>query len=52
MKTVKKSRNIQRVSNAVAEERVNKGWKYCPKADWKKKVRDKTDTKKKSKKDS
>ena len=34
------------------QELLDKGWKYCPKADWKKQVRDKTDTKKKSKKDS
>ena len=52
MKTVKKGRSIQRVSNAVAEERVEKGWKYCSKGEWRKKVRDKTDSKKKSKKDS
>jgi len=47
MKTIKKGRNIQRVSNAVAEERTNNGWKFCAKAEWKKKDRDETDTKKK-----
>jgi hypothetical protein len=41
MKTVKKKKQIKRVSNAQAEQMVKgEGWKYCPKSEWREKVRD------------
>ena len=40
MKTVKKKNKIERVSNKDAEVRVKNGWTYCPKQEWKEKVRD------------
>ena len=44
MKTIKKNKKIQRAKDAEAENLVkNKGWKYCPKSEWKEKVRDKND---------
>jgi hypothetical protein len=43
MKTIKKNKKIQRSKDAEAENLVkNKGWKYCPKSEWRK-VRDKND---------
>jgi len=44
MKTVKKNKSIMRVSDKDAENLIKeKGWKYCPKSEWKEKVRDKND---------
>ena len=40
MKTVKKGNKIERVSNKDAETRIDNGWKYCPKHEWREKVRD------------
>ena len=42
MKTVKKRNKLpRRVSDAMAEEMVKQqGWKYCPKGEWREKVRD------------
>jgi len=47
MKTVKKKgKEPQRVFDIVAENLVkNQGWQYCPKSEWKTKVRDATVTK-------
>ena len=39
MKTIKKKKEIKRVSDAQAETLTKQGWKYAPKSDWKK-VRD------------
>lgn len=42
MKTVKNADQIKRVPNQKARELVlDEGWKYCPKHEWKEKVRDK-----------
>jgi len=41
MKCIKKGKQIQRVSDKEAAELVKGGWKYCPKSEWRKKVRDK-----------
>ena len=35
MKTVKKAKVIKRVNDKQALELVKKGWKYCPKSEWK-----------------
>jgi hypothetical protein len=40
VKTVKQGAEYKRVSDEVAETMVAKGWKYCPKEEWKMKVRD------------
>jgi len=52
MKTIKKSKEIKRVSDDNAAELTKKGWKYCPKSEWREKVRDvkPKQVKKKSKK--
>ena len=52
MKTIKKNKEIKRVSDKQAEEKVKEGWKYCPKSEWREKVRDAkpVETKKKVKK--
>ena len=43
MKCIKHGEKIKRVENDQAFEMVHdKGWKYCPKTEWKEKVRDKT----------
>ena len=39
MKTVKKKKEVKRVSDAQAETLTKQGWKYVPKGEWKK-VRD------------
>ena len=39
MKTIKKNKEVKRVSDAQAETLTKQGWKYAPKSDWKK-VRD------------
>lgn len=44
MKTIKKNKNIKRVRDEEAENLVKgEGWKYCPKSEWRTKVRDKDD---------
>ena len=41
MKTVKKGKERKRVFDIVAENMVkNQGWEYCPKSEWREKVRD------------
>ena len=40
MKTIKKGKKIKRVSDKDAVEQVKLGWKYCPKSEWREKVRD------------
>jgi hypothetical protein len=41
MKTLKKGKEYKRVFDIVAENMVkNQGWKYCPKQEWREKVRD------------
>ena len=40
MKTVKKDKTIKRMPDGFAQEMVLKGWKYCPKSEWREKVRD------------
>tara|TARA_Y100000310_G_scaffold208116_1_gene208626 strand:- start:846 stop:1040 length:195 start_codon:yes stop_codon:yes gene_type:complete len=42
MKTIKKKgKEPQRVFDIVAENMVkNQGWSYCPKSEWREKVRD------------
>ena len=56
MKTIKNNKKFQRTNDADAENLVKtKGWKYCPKSEWKEKVRDvnkKEETKKSKKKRS
>ena len=43
MKCIKHGEQIKRVSDEQAFEMVaNKGWAYCPKSEWKEKVRDKS----------
>ena len=39
MKTVKKNKEVKRVSDTQAETLTKQGWKYAPKSEWKK-VRD------------
>ena len=41
MKTVKKAKKIERVTDLKAQNMVKNGWQYCPKSEWKNKVRDK-----------
>lgn len=42
MKCVKNQHGeIKRVQDDVAETMVAEGWAYCPKSEWKEKVRDK-----------
>ena len=36
MKTVKKNKEVKRVSDAQAETLTKQGWKYAPKSEWKK----------------
>jgi hypothetical protein len=40
MKTVKKGKEIRRVSEKEAPQLVKSGWAYCPKGEWKTNVRD------------
>jgi hypothetical protein len=41
MKTIIKNGNYERVDNETGEYKVrNQGWKFSPKSDWKKEVRD------------
>jgi hypothetical protein len=41
MKCIKKGAVIKRVKNDMADIAVEeKGWKFCPKSEWKEKVRD------------
>jgi len=40
MKTLKKDGNYVRVSDKEADEKVKYGWMFCPKNEWKTKVRD------------
>lgn len=41
MKCIKKGEKIKRVKNDVAKLAVEEdGWKFCPKSEWKVKVRD------------
>tara|TARA_Y100000310_G_scaffold318467_1_gene372570 strand:+ start:1501 stop:1683 length:183 start_codon:yes stop_codon:yes gene_type:complete len=40
MKTIKKNKKIIRVKDSLVDELLEKGWKFCPKQEWKKKVRD------------
>jgi hypothetical protein len=41
MKTVKQGKEVKRVSDSDAEIMIKKGgWAYCPKSEWKSKVRD------------
>ena len=51
MKTIKKNKEVKRVSDTQAETLTKQGWKYAPKSEWKK-VRDaqKPAPKKKAKK--
>ena len=39
MKTIKKNKEVKRVSDTQAETLTKQGWKYAPKSEWKK-VRD------------
>ena len=39
MKTIKKNKEVKRVSDAQAETLTKEGWKYVPKSEWRK-VRD------------
>ena len=39
MKTIKKDKQVKRVSDAQADTLTKQGWKYAPKSEWKK-VRD------------
>lgn len=41
MKTMKKAAEIIRVTNDTVNERLKDGWSFCPKKEWKQKVRDK-----------
>jgi len=53
MKTVKKGKEYKRVFDIVADHMVkNQGWAFCPKSEWREKVRDAepVETKKKVKK--
>jgi hypothetical protein len=36
MKCVKNGDKVSRVSEEIASKRVDKGWKYCPKSEFKK----------------
>jgi len=35
MKTIKKGKEIKRVKDKQAEFMIKKGWKYCPKSEYK-----------------
>jgi hypothetical protein len=35
MKTIKKNDEIKRISDKEAPDMIGKGWKYCPKSEWK-----------------
>ena len=37
MKTVRKGKKVQRVSNEEAAVMTKEGWAYCPKEEWRKK---------------
>ena len=56
MKNLKKGKEIQRVSEATSQDRdkikalLELGWKYCPKSEWREKVRDVEPEKKDKKK--
>lgn len=52
MKTMKKSRVIERVPEELVASRLSDGWKFCSKKEWKEKVRDKVVSVKKTKKQS
>lgn len=40
MKTVKKGTEIKRVNDKMASKLVKKGWKYCPKEEYKAQFKD------------
>ena len=40
MKTIKKGKIVKRASDEDAAQQVKSGWKYCPKSEWREKVRD------------
>lgn len=40
MKTIKKGKDIERVTNKKADQMVDSGWNFCSKSEWKKNVRD------------
>jgi hypothetical protein len=40
MKTIKKGKKIKRASDKEAAEQAKLGWKYCPKSEWRERVRD------------
>ena len=40
MKTVKKGKTMKRMPDGMAQEMVQRGWKYCSKSEWREKVRD------------
>ena len=46
MKTIKKGKKIKRASDKDAAEQVKLGWKYCPKSEWRERVRDAKKTEK------
>ena len=39
MKTIKKADEIKRVEDKNADEMVKNGWSFCPKKEWKTKIR-------------
>ena len=49
MKTIKRKKEIKRVTDLEATELVKEDWNYCPKSEWKK-IRDKKSEGKKSNK--
>ena len=51
MKTLKKDGNIIRVMDKEADEKVKRGWQFCPKHEWKTSVRDFNKQKGKKQKD-
>ena len=50
MKTITKNDSYERVTDEVADVRIKTGWKFCPKSEWKKNVRDSGTEEKKKKK--
>jgi hypothetical protein len=40
MKTIKKNDKYLRVSDEEAFDKVEKGWEFCPKSEWKVSIRD------------
>lgn len=50
MKTMKKGRKIVRVPESQVSSHILDGYKFCPKEEWKKKVRDKVSVKKSTEK--